>query len=413
MTRVLVETDPAAAPSPHRVNSKTLRAEGVWKRFRRGHRHNTLRDLLPALAGRAFGRDGGAGEMFWALRDLSFEVEPGEILGVIGPNGAGKSTLLKLLAGVLAPTRGTIRTPRRIGALIELAAGFHSELTGRENVYLQGAVMGMSRREIESKFSRIVEFAGLEPFLDTQVKRYSSGMTARLGFSIAAHIDPEVLLIDEVLAVGDHEFQTRATDRIREMVGRGIPAIVVSHQLERIRELCDRALFLSEGAIRHRGPPAECIARYLEGEHLPGGPDGSRGLGIRLSSFEPPGETRFASGDRIRFSISGHVEEARPGIAAGLLIRRLPDEELVFATHSRAFGLELPAAGDFRIGVEVGLWLGGGRYRAQPFVYDVEEDRQLARGFTFEFEVERGPTAFGRANLDARLSLERGAAPAP
>jgi lipopolysaccharide transport system ATP-binding protein len=189
--------------------------DGVWKKFRRGERADSLRDLIPAVARRmlrgkppADELEDGSGD-FWALRDVSFEVHPGEALGIIGPNGAGKSTILKLLTRILKPTRGTSAVYGRTGALIEVAAGFHADLTGRENIYLQGAILGMNRREIARTMDEIIEFAELGDFIDTPVKRFSSGMSARLGFSIAAHLDPDVLIIDEVLSVGDMAFQQR------------------------------------------------------------------------------------------------------------------------------------------------------------------------------------------------------------
>ena len=179
--------------------------EHIWKKFRRGERHDSLRDLVPSLVRRALRPQPATlqREEFWALRDLSFTVNPGEALGVIGPNGAGKSTLLKILSRILRPTVGRCVLGGRVGSLIEVAAAFHPDLTGRENVFLQGAIMGMRRAEIARKFDDIVDFSGVSEFIDTPVKRYSSGMNARLGFSIAAHLDPDVLLIDEVLSVGD------------------------------------------------------------------------------------------------------------------------------------------------------------------------------------------------------------------
>jgi len=227
----------------------------VWKKFRRGLLHDSLRDFLPALA-RSFAGGPARGEPlregeFWALQDVSFRVEPGEALGIIGPNGAGKSTILKLLIGILRPTRGRALIQGRTGALIELAAGFHPDLTGRENVFLQGAIMGMKRGEIQRQFDRIVEFAEISEFIDTQVKRYSSGMSARLGFAIAAHLDPEVLVIDEILAVGDRAFQRKAFERLAEITRREIPVVIVSHQLERVAELCFDVAVV---AVHHRPP---------------------------------------------------------------------------------------------------------------------------------------------------------------
>jgi lipopolysaccharide transport system ATP-binding protein len=223
--------------------------EGVWKKFRRGEHHDSLRDLIPALVKRLGGRHAPAldTDEFWVLRDVSFEVKPGQVLGIIGPNGAGKSTALKLLTRILKPTRGAARISGRVGALIELAAGFHPDLTGRENIFLQGAIMGMRRDDIRRRFDEIIEFAGIPDFIDTPVKRYSSGMNARLGFAIAAHLDPEVLLIDEVLAVGDFSFQQRCYERLAQFRRDGIPIAFVSHNMQAIASLSDRVLLLRSG----------------------------------------------------------------------------------------------------------------------------------------------------------------------
>ena len=239
--------------------------EGVWKKFRRGERHDSLRDLVPSLIARIGARRAppklDAAE-FWALKDVSFKVEPGEALGIIGPNGAGKSTTLKLLTKILKPTRGRMAVQGRVGALIEVAAGFHPDLTGRENVYLQGAIMGMSRAEIARKFDAIVDFAGVEEFIGTPVKRYSSGMNARLGFAIAAHLDPDVLLIDEVLSVGDVSFQAKCVDRMQRLIKDGVPLVYVSHNLTAVVDLCSRALLIDRGAVRFDGRPAEAVAEF-------------------------------------------------------------------------------------------------------------------------------------------------------
>jgi lipopolysaccharide transport system ATP-binding protein len=236
----------------------------VWKKFRRGERHDSFRDLIPAQIRRLTGRtrpDAAARE-FWAVSDVSFEVAPGEALGIIGPNGAGKSTILKLLTRILRPTKGFTAVRGRVGALIEVAAGFHPDLTGRENVYLQGAIMGMKRGEIGQKFDQIVDFSGVSEFIDTPVKRYSSGMNARLGFAIAAHLDPDVLLIDEVLSVGDAAFQDRCVARMRELLGRGLPMIFISHNLPAVIDLCTRAIVLQRGNVRFDGDPAEAVSVY-------------------------------------------------------------------------------------------------------------------------------------------------------
>jgi lipopolysaccharide transport system ATP-binding protein len=239
--------------------------ESVWKKFRRGERHDSLRDLIPSVL-TGLVRPVGAGELtkeeFWAIEDVSFEVKPGEALGIIGPNGAGKSTTLKLLTRILRPNKGRCSVTGRIGALIEVAAGFHQDLTGRENIFLQGAIMGMKRAEVVRKLDEIVEFAGVGEFIDTQVKRYSSGMNARLGFAIAAHLDPDALIIDEVLSVGDLSFQQRCVQRMFEFKRQGAAIVFVSHNLQAVSDLCDQVLFIKR-STQFLGPTAEGISRYV------------------------------------------------------------------------------------------------------------------------------------------------------
>ena len=238
--------------------------DGVWKKFRRGEHHDSLRDLVPSLVRRLTGRREPVldNDEFWVLREVSFEVKPGQVLGIIGPNGAGKSTALKVLTRILKPTRGRIRVHGRIGALIELAAGFHPDLTGRENIFLQGAIMGMKREAIRRRFDEIVEFAGIPDFIDTPVKRYSSGMNARLGFAIAAHLDPEVLLIDEVLAVGDFDYQQKCYARLEQFRREGIPIAFVSHNMQAIATLCDRVLLLRPQQAPIVGDVSAVLAEY-------------------------------------------------------------------------------------------------------------------------------------------------------
>jgi len=198
----------------------------------------------------------------WALRDLSFELQPGESLGIIGPNGAGKTTILKLLSKVTYPTKGEIFVNGRYSSLIELGAGFHPELTGRENIYLNGTILGMRRGEIRSRFDQIVDFAGIDKYLDTPVKRYSSGMYARLGFSVAVHVDPEILLVDEVLAVGDVAFRTRCYERMLKLLENGTTLIFVSHNFSAVQRVCSRCLVLYGGKLAFEGNTAEAIAEY-------------------------------------------------------------------------------------------------------------------------------------------------------
>ena len=209
-------------------------------------------------------RQGRGSDDFWAVRDVSFEVPRGETLGVIGHNGAGKSTLLKLLSRITAPTEGTITLDGRLAALIEVGSGFHPELTGRENIFLSGSVLGMRRKEIAAKLDRIIEFSGVAPFIDTPVKWYSSGMYVRLGFAVAAHLEADILLVDEVLAVGDAAFQLRCYERIGELRREGATMLFISHDLSSIARLCDRVMLMEAGRIRSAGAPAGVIAEYQQ-----------------------------------------------------------------------------------------------------------------------------------------------------
>src|SRR5438876_7247429 len=226
--------------------------EGVFKKFVRGELHSSLRDLIPALTKRLMRHEKPqrlTQREFWALQDVSFGVRRGEAFGIIGANGAGKSTILKLLTGIMRPTKGSIHVGGRVSALIEVSAGFHQDLTGRENIYLNATILGMTKQEIKRRFDAIVDFSGLEEFIDTPVKRYSSGMFARLGFAVAAHVDPDVLIVDEVLSVGDFVFQRKCLEKMNAVLQSGATIIFVSHDLRAVAELCSRTLLLDRGRI--------------------------------------------------------------------------------------------------------------------------------------------------------------------
>jgi len=249
------------------MESSTLEFQNVFKKFRKGEGYDSLRDLIPGLFKKTFanrGEPGLKGKEFWALQDVSFRVGRGEALGIVGPNGSGKSTTLKLLSGILKPTSGTIQVKGRLSALIEVGAGFHPDLTGRENIYLNGAILGMNKMEIQKKLDSIVDFSGISGFIDTPVKRYSTGMHARLGFSIAAHVDPEILLVDEVLSVGDFTFQGKCILKMNEILKNGTTVIFVSHNMESVLSLCERAILLVKGRIAREGAPSEVIAEYCK-----------------------------------------------------------------------------------------------------------------------------------------------------
>ena len=226
--------------------------------------YKTLRESLAGFARSRFRRRRDTCETFWALDDVSFDVQPGEVVGIIGRNGAGKSTLLKILSRITKPSRGTVELRGRVGSLLEVGTGFHPELTGRENIYLNGSILGMSRREIESKFDEIVDFSGVEKFLDTPVKRYSSGMYVRLAFSVAAHLDPEILLVDEVLAVGDQAFQKKCIGRMSEIAAGGRTICLVSHDLSMISRLSSRAVWIEAGRVQQDGNPVDIVRKYCE-----------------------------------------------------------------------------------------------------------------------------------------------------
>ena len=245
-----------------------IRVEGLGKRFRLGERERyvALRDVLARAVRAPFRRrvraNGTGHAHIWALRDVSFAVGEGETIGIVGRNGAGKSTLLKILAGITLPTEGCAEVRGRVGSLLEVGTGFHPELTGRENVYFSGSILGMKRREIDRNFDEIATFSGVETFLDTPLKHYSSGMQLRLAFSVAAHLEPEVLLVDEVLAVGDMEFQKKCLGKMEEVTRGGRTVLFVSHNMGAIRRICARGVWLDGGAVRLTGTAAECVDAY-------------------------------------------------------------------------------------------------------------------------------------------------------
>ncbi len=247
------------------MSGPAIRAVGLSKRFRIGRklRYKSLRESIQNTVTAPFRRGGQTAETIWALRDVSFEVAPGEVIGVIGRNGAGKSTLLKVLARITEPTEGRVELRGRVGSLLEVGTGFHLELTGRENIFLAGAILGMKRVEIVQRFDEIVAFAEIDRFLDTPVKHYSTGMYLRLAFAVAAHLEPEILLVDEVLAVGDAAFQKKCLGKLSEVASCGRTVFLVSHNMLAILQFCRRVLLLDEGTLRHDGTSSEVVQAYL------------------------------------------------------------------------------------------------------------------------------------------------------
>jgi len=276
------------------MSESVIHVEGLGKRYRVGKRERylALRDVLTRAFQAPFRRAkrNGQPDYIWALRDVSFDIAPGEVVGLIGRNGAGKTTLLKLLSRITRPTEGFAEVRGRVGSLLEVGTGFHPELTGRENIYLSGAVLGMSKREMDRKQDAIVAFSGVERFLDTALKHFSSGMQMRLAFAVAAHLEPEILLVDEVLAVGDLEFQRKCLGKMQEVSRSGRTIVFVSHQMNQIRRLCERVLWIDAGRIREEGPTSKIIASYEAG--LMSGAQGQAGQAGApvFLSWEIPGE---------------------------------------------------------------------------------------------------------------------------
>jgi lipopolysaccharide transport system ATP-binding protein len=386
--------------------------DGVWKKFRRGERHDALRDLIPSAVGRVF-RRGGRGPLeereFWATRDVSFAVHPGEALGIIGPNGAGKSTILKILTRILRPNRGEYQVRGRIGALIEVAAGFHPDLTGRENIWLQGAIMGMKRAEIARRLDAIIDFAGVRAHVDTPVKRYSSGLHARLGFSIAAHLDPDVLVIDEVLAVGDLAFQDRCLERMQEFRRDGSAIVFVSHNLSAVASLCDRVLVLAEGAVQTIAPPAEAIAVYSSAQR-PAATASSYGTGaLEITDAHGAPVTAVDAGAPITVRAVIALTRADAPVASALRVRRIDTGELVFVTTSQSLGrpprhVQPPVTLDIRWQLEANL--ARGFYTIEVEVLEAARREPLVLVSSSQFAVREANSERGLVYLACRCDLE-------
>jgi len=361
--------------------------DAVWKKFQQGERHDSLRDLIPAVVKALTGK-GSRSELssqeFWAVENVSFEVGHGQALGIIGPNGAGKSTILKILTRILRPNRGRCAVTGRVGALIEVAAGFHPDLTGRENTYLQGAIMGMKRAEVAAKFDEIVEFAGVSSFIDTPIKRYSSGMNARLGFSIAAHLNPDVLIIDEVLSVGDMAFQEKCLQRMRAFKRDGVTIVFVSHNLQAVVELCDHAMYLNRQARAH-GPCADVINTYVTDSFVPSG-EAARGE-IHVASAElqsldgRPVTAPVPPGTTLNLCVEFDVREPISDVALTCTLLRATDQLVVYdrTFRQQEFGLDVLPRGRFTVQYQLNANLTRGQYYFDVFSTHVPSQRYLGR----------------------------------
>jgi ABC-type polysaccharide/polyol phosphate transport system ATPase subunit len=401
------------------VSDPAVTFDQVWKKFRRGERHDTLRDLVPAAVARLLGRsrDGELkAQEFWATRDVSFEVHPGDALGIIGPNGAGKSTILKILTRILRPDRGQCRARGRVGALIEVAAGFHPDLTGRENIWLQGAIMGMRRAEIARRMDAIIEFAGVRDHVDTPVKRYSSGLHARLGFSIAAHLDPDVLVIDEVLAVGDLACQERCLERMQEFRRKGTAIIFVSHNLGAVAELCNKVLVLAEGGTQIIAPPAEAIACYSTTYRRASAAADSYGTGtLDVVDHSGASVTSVEAGASMTARAVVHLTHAEAPLSSTLRVRRIDDGEIVFVTTSQSVGcpprqVTPPATLDIRWNFKANL--ARGYYMLEVLVIEAARRECLVLVSSPQFAVCESNSERGSVYLACQCSFQAGGEPA-
>lgn len=391
--------------------------EGVCKRFLLRHeRPRSFQELmLNMLKGN---RD--TAEEFWALKDVSFKVQAGETLGIIGPNGAGKSTILKLIARILEPTSGRITVNGRVSALLELGAGFHPDLTGRENIFLNGSLLGLSRKEMMSKFDQIVKFAELEHFVDVPVRHYSSGMLIRLGFSIATSVEADVLLVDEVLAVGDEHFQRKCLERMGEIHRKGTTILFVSHSLETMQNVCSNAIWLDRGVVRARGMPKEVVDHYLRGiaagEQL-----GQEGFGtleaeiVKIEMLDENDQTTKSvySGENVTFRMEVAFHADAEGPLFGFVLRREDGLNMydVYDTDSRRQGMNSESfeAGE-KVVVEfkVRLNLLRGRYSFIPAVAYSDGIRFFHwRENALFFDILDDGTAGGIVGLDTDILIAR------
>lgn len=359
-----------------------IEAVGLSKRYSltgKRERYKTLRDQMAEAVtapfrkiGAAFSRNGNKqanekNNSFWALKDVSFEVRAGEVIGIIGRNGAGKTTLLKMLSRITEPTNGYADIHGRVGSLLEVGTGFHPELSGRENIFLNGAILGMHRHEIERKFDEIVAFAEVERFIDTPVKHYSSGMYMRLAFAVAAHLEPEILLVDEVLAVGDAAFQKKCLGKMGEITKEGRTILFVSHNMGAVRSLCNKGLVLSEGQLIESGDISRCIERYYKG--IGAIVSGEEEANTTHSRFGPvllngTLDNSLSQGEGFRVSTTLHIDKPISGFT---LYCMLEDIGGSFIFHQREesnlMGLRSLVAGKYDISVTVPpLWLNPGLY---------------------------------------------------
>ena len=361
----------------------------------------------------------GNSEYVWALRDIDFKVEQGDVVGIIGKNGAGKSTLLKLLSRVTGPTTGTIRAHGRIGSLLEVGTGFHGEMTGRENIFMNGAILGMTRHEIQAKLDEIIDFSGCERYIDTPVKRYSSGMTVRLGFAVAAFLDPEILVVDEVLAVGDAEFQKKAIGKMQDVSkGEGRTVLFVSHNMASVKALCTRGVMLENGMVKYMGGIKDTVDYYIgeggssENQYFDDLATAPGNDVIRIKSFEilpgkPQANIDIESGIKFRLKFMCYKPDAM--LDVNMLIRTMDDIMVVQLGQ----GLTSTGEKDSKVGMYSAEFdipkytLNAGRYKAEIF-FGENQRYMVYSGFEQCFEVANtlSDMGFNQSVLPGMLRLK-------
>ena len=361
----------------------------------------------------------GNSEYVWALRDIDFKVEQGDVVGIIGKNGAGKSTLLKLLSRVTGPTTGTIRAHGRIGSLLEVGTGFHGEMTGRENIFMNGAILGMTRHEIQAKLDEIIDFSGCERYIDTPVKRYSSGMTVRLGFAVAAFLDPEILVVDEVLAVGDAEFQKKAIGKMKDVsTGEGRTVLFVSHNMASVKALCTRGVLLEQGQVKYMGGIKDTVDYYIgeggssENQYFDDLATAPGNDVIRIKSFEilpgkPQANIDIESGIKFRLKFMCYKPDAM--LDVNMLIRTMDDIMVVQLGQ----GLTSTGEKDSKVGMYSAEFdipkytLNAGRYKAEIF-FGENQRYMVYSGFEQCFEVANtlSDMGFNQSVLPGMLRLK-------
>ncbi len=402
--------------------TESITIDSLCKRYELGalRQETQLRDQLVRLLRAPFGKRAPK-EVLWALRDVSFTVDEGEVVGIIGRNGAGKSTLLKILAKITYPTSGRVRARGRVAALLEVGAGFHEELTGRENIFLNGSIMGMKKKEVRAKLEAIVEFSGMQRFIDTPIKRYSSGMRSRLGFAVAAHLDPDVLIVDEVLAVGDAAFQKKCISAMHDLRGGGRTVLFVSHNMAAVENLCSRGIWLAQGKVQLDGPVHKVIEAYMgsfasadSASKTLTAADGRRGSGeIRFTRVEfrsTDGElqtvTRAGKSLVIRLHYRANEPIERPAFAFTMYTEL---GTLVTDTGTWLHGLDIPLVpvGDGYLDLEIdALNLMPGRYYLSLKLDSCIETRVYdALEHAVYLDVEEAPIYGQSRRIDSRFGL--------